>query len=103
MGGYGVVGTTPPTKISRAQKDREVRRNNSMAYVGLVLSLVAVIVNPVAVLSILGIVFSAIGLARSNDLEGRHRVTGRGTAVAGLVVGLVVTVYFFWRVTTVLN
>ena len=79
----------PLLPLSRGAKDREVRKNNSFAYTGLVLALVAFLFNPLAILSILGIVFSAIGLAKSHDLEAVQKVTGRGTAIAGIVLGLV--------------
>jgi hypothetical protein len=90
----GQSATAGPTKLTRAEKDRQVRRNNSFAYTGCVLALIAFLVNPFAILSILGIVFSAIGLAKSNDLEGRQRVTGRGTAIGGLILGLIGVVLF---------
>ena len=83
-------------KLSRREKDRQVRRNNSLAYTGCVLSLVAFLFNPFAILSILGIVFSVVGLAKSHELDGRQRVTGRGTAIAGIVVGLLGLAAFAW-------
>ncbi len=80
----------PVVPLYRGDKDKEVRRNNSMAYTGLVLALVALLINPLAILSILGIVFSAIGLAKSHDLEQDGAKThGRGTAVWGIVVGII--------------
>jgi hypothetical protein len=88
-------------KPTRKEKDREIRRNNSMAYTGLVLALVSCLINPVAIPSVLAIVFSAIGLAKSAELEGAGRqLTGRGTAIAGLVVGIASTAWFLWRIST---
>lgn len=83
------VSAPLPQKLTHAQKDKEVRRNNILGYAGLVLSLIALIVNFFAIPSILGIIFSSIGLARAQSLEGRSRVTGRGTSIAGLVIGIV--------------
>src|SRR4051794_35748671 len=40
-------------KLTRREKDRQTRRNNSLAYTGCVLSLVAFLINPFAILSIL--------------------------------------------------
>lgn len=81
--------------LSRADKDTAIRKNNSMAYTGLVLSLVALLINPFAVLSILGIIFSAIGIAKSHELEGAGQSThGRGTAIAGIIVGIAGLLFF---------
>ena len=88
---------TETPKLKRGEKDRQIRRNNSFAYTGLVLSLVSILVNPLAILSILGIVFSSIGLAKANNLESRAAVTGRGTAIAGLIIGLASLVFFGWN------
>ena len=87
----------------RVERDREVRRNNGFAYTGLVLALVSLIVNPFAVLSVLAIIFSSIGIARAGALEGRSAVTGRGTAIAGLVVGLATFVFVGWKLSEALG
>ena len=52
--------------------------------------------NPFAILSVLGIIFSAIGLAKANDLDSVRKVTGRGTAIAGLVIGVFGLASFTW-------
>jgi hypothetical protein len=93
---YGAAASSEGAKLTRREKDRQIRRNNSLAYTGCVLSLVAFLINPFAIVSILGIVFSAIGLAKSHDLEGRQKVTGRGTAIAGIILGLVGVAAFGW-------
>ena len=88
-------------KPTRKEKDREIRRNNSMAYTGLVLALISCLINPVAIPSVLGIIFSAIGLAKSGELEGAGlQRTGRGTAIAGLVVSIASTAWSLWRIST---
>lgn len=84
-------------KLSRGEKDRQTRRNNSFAYTGCVLALLGFLFNPFAILSVLAVIFSAIGLARSHDLDGQTRITGRGTAIAGLVIGLVELGLFAWK------
>jgi hypothetical protein len=94
LNGTGTGTGTGTAKLTHREKDRQIRRNNS--FTGCVLSLVAFLFNPFAILSILGIVFSAIGLAKSHDLDGRHRVTGRGTAIAGIIVGLLGLAAFAW-------
>ncbi|TFB46982.1 DUF2510 domain-containing protein [Cryobacterium tagatosivorans] len=89
MAGYGAtrVVEAPPTK---KDKDRQVRKNNSLAYTGCVLAILSFLFNPFAILSVLGIVFGAIGLAKSHELEGAgHKITGRGTAIAAIVLGLI--------------
>ena len=88
--------TAAAPKLTRIEKDRQVRRNNSFAYLGCVFALLGFIFNPVAILSILGIVFSAIGFAKSHDLDGRQKVTGRGTAIAGIVIGLLGLAAYVW-------
>ena len=73
-----------------------------MAYTGIVLALVSLIYNPLALPSILGVIFSSIGLSKSFTLEGLgYRVAGRGIAIAGLILailGLVLFVYYFFDV-----
>jgi hypothetical protein len=83
--------------LTRKEKDRQIRRNNSFAYTGLVLALVALLVNPFAILSILAVIFSTIGLARAQALDGRTNVTGRGTAIAGIIVGVAGLAFFAWN------
>lgn len=102
MAGYGRAATIAPTKLTRGEKDRQTRRKNSLAYTGCVLSLLGLLINPFAVLSVLGIIFSGLGLAKSHDLDG-EQVTGRGTAIAGLLVGLVGLVYFAWNLSKALG
>lgn len=97
MGSYyaGATATEAP-KLKRGEKDRQIRRNNSFAYTGCVFGLLSFLFNPFAILSVLAIVFSAIGLAKSNELEGRGKVTGRGTAIAGVILGLIGLAYLAW-------
>lgn len=97
MGSYyaSATGTEVP-KLKRGEKDRQIRRNNSFAYTGCVLGLVSFLFNPFAILSVLAIVFSAMGLAKSNELEGRGKITGRGTAIAGIILGLIGLAYLGW-------
>jgi hypothetical protein len=105
MAGYGgqPVFAPLPQKLTHAQKDKEVRRNNILGYAGLVLSLVALLVNFFAVPSILGIIFSSIGLARAQSLEGRSRVTGRGTSIAGLVIGIAALGFFAYNLIRIVS
>lgn len=97
----GAASGGPMLPLYRGEKDREIRRSNSFAYTGCVLALVGFLFNPFAIPSILGIVFSAIGLAKSHDLESVQKVTGRGTAIAGIVIGLAGLAFFGWRLTQV--
>lgn len=97
MASYFAGATTMEApKLKRGEKDRQIRRNNSFAYTGCVFGLLSFLLNPFAILSILALVFSSIGLAKSNDLEGRGKVTGRGTAIAGVILGLIGLAYFGW-------
>ena len=94
MAGYG-VSQVAQQKLTHKEKDRQTRKNNSLAYTGTVLALVGLLFNPFAILSILGIVFSSIGLAKSHELAGAgHKVTGHGTAIAGIIAGLAGLAFF---------
>ncbi|WP_158603902.1 DUF2510 domain-containing protein [Cryobacterium tepidiphilum] len=99
--GSSYAATAPRDhRPNRKEKDRQTRKNNPMAYTGLFLSVLALLINPLALLSVLGIIFSAIGLAKSHELDGlRVRVTGKGTAIGGLIVGSIGVVLFGWFLT----
>ena len=71
---------------------REASEGNGMAVAGLVLSLCAYPLFWMVVPWILGIIFSAIGLARSGKLPGRR---GRGLAIGGLAAALGPILIFF--------
>lgn len=60
--------------------------SNPMTVTGLVLSCVSLLINPLLVISVLGVVFSAIGLGRANAAG-----AGKGAAITGLVIGIVAT------------
>lgn len=101
MAGYTqrttLVETVPPAPLSRKAKDRQLRQRNPMAYTGLLLSLIGMLFNPLALLSLLGLVFSAVGLAASYRLEGLGApTTGRGTAGAGIALGVIGVAIFLW-------
>jgi hypothetical protein len=98
MGGYGTTQVVEP-QLTHKEKDRQTRKNNSLAYTGTVLALVGFLFNPFAILSILGIVFSSIGLAKSHELAGAgYKVTGHGTAIAGIIVGLAGLALFAYNI-----
>lgn len=61
--------------------------SNGWATTSVVLSALSLVVNPFLLLSILGVIFGAVGLARSGSLG-----TGRTVAIVGLALGLVVLV-----------
>lgn len=87
---------------ARAAKDRATRSANPFGYAGLVLSLIAFIFNLLAIPSILGIVFGAIGLARAGQLTGQ-RITGFGVSLAAVILGLVAGGFFFLRIAQILG
>lgn len=89
--------------MTRAEKDRAVRRNNGFGYTGLVLALVSFLFNPLAIPSILGVVFGAIGLARASSLEERTRATGRGASIAAIVISLIALGFFLWNLQSALT
>ncbi|MDJ0376437.1 DUF2510 domain-containing protein [Cryobacterium sp. PH31-L1] len=106
-GGYVPMAPLPPaaqqpmvgssSRMKRIEKDRQLRRNNPMAYTGIVLALIGMIFNPLALPSILGVIFSSIGLSKSFTLEGLgYRVAGRGIAIAGLILGILGLGFFLF-------
>ena len=101
---YRVGVVDPPLTGRRAQiaKDRATRSANPFGYAGLVLSLIAFIFNLLAIPSILGVVFGAIGLARAGQLTGQ-RITGFGVSLAAIILGLATGGFFFLRVAQLLG
>lgn len=63
-----------------------VQQSNSMAALGLGLSCLSLICCGCGPISILGIVFSCVGLAQANRDPAQ---TGRGLAMAGIVIGII--------------
>ncbi len=67
------------------------KRNNALAITGFVLSLVALLINPLAIISILGLIFSAIGLKKVQEVN-----SGKGLAIAGIIISILGTIYTIW-------
>lgn len=66
-----------------------VRITNGHATAGLVLGIVSLIVNTFTVVSILGLIFSIIGITRAGTLESAgYGPVGRARAVWGLVLSI---------------
>ena len=103
MASYYAQAASTPVKMTRAEKDRAVRRNNGFGYAGLVLALIAFLFNPLAIPSILGIIFGAIGLARASSLDGQTPATGRGASLAAVILGLIGTGYLLWKLSQALG
>lgn len=81
-----------PFEPSESQR---ARGRNAWAVTGLLFSVASLVLNPFAIVGLIGIVFSALGLARSHQLAGMaYRNTGRGQSLIGLGIGLAETVYF---------
>lgn len=64
-------------------------QGNGMAVAGLVLGIIAVVLSwltwPSWILSILGIIFGALGISKANKIGGK----GKGMAIAGLVCSII--------------
>lgn len=70
-----------------------VRPRNPFATAGLVVGIVALVGNTFGLVSVVGIVLSAVGLSRASRMaEHGFAPVGRGKAIAGLVLSLVALV-----------
>ena len=76
----------------------ENKKTNGLAITGLVLGIVAMLFNPFAILSILSIIFSIIGLVKVKTLG-----SGKGLAIAGLILGIIATIWFAYAFFTTLS
>ena len=97
MASYYAQAASTPVKMTRAEKDRAVRRNNGFGYAGLVLALIAFLFmipspSPASSASL-----GAIGLARASSLDGQTPATGRGASLAAVILGLIGTGYLLWK------
>ncbi len=99
----GMASATAARPIGRAERERQMRRNNPFAYTGLLLALIAFLINPFAIPSLLGTIFSAIGIARASGIDPAVRYNGRVTSIIGLVLGLAGLALVGWRLTQVLG
>jgi cytochrome c biogenesis factor len=82
-GAVVVVSATPTAPIAEKQ-------TNVMAIVGFIISLVSLFWNGYFICSILAIIFSAVGLNKVKTAN-----SGKGLAIAGLVIGIVGIVLSF--------
>lgn len=69
-------------------------RKNGMATTGLVLTLVSLLLNPFAIMSILGIVFGAVGLGRSKEMIVDGKQVGRSASLWAIWLGIISVVLF---------
>lgn len=83
----------------RAARDRAVRTANPFGYAGIVLSLLAFLINPLGILGVLGTVFGGVGLARAKALRGQ-RFTGFGFSLAAVILGAFRT---YWAVRVIVH
>ncbi len=90
--------SAPPPPFSATQYgSATVQKTNTMAITGMIMGIISVCLCCYGIpFSVLGIVFSAIGLSQiKNDPLGQQ---GRGMAIAGLIlsiIGLLIVVVFF--------
>ena len=67
----------------------ENKKTNGFAVTSLVLGIIAMLINPFAILGILSIIFSIVGLVKVKTLS-----SGKGLAIAGLILGIIATIWF---------
>lgn len=67
---------------------------NGMATAGLVLALVSLLINPFAVLSILGIVFGAVGWSRAKSIVVNGKEVGSLSGGWAIIIGVLSTIWF---------
>lgn len=71
-----------------------VSRKNGLATTGIVLSLVSLLLNPFALISILGIIFGAVGYGRSKEMFVDGKQVGRSAALWAIWLGIISSVWF---------
>lgn len=93
----GYVG--PDAEPRRGRHSRSMDRpRNSPADIGIVFSLVSIALNPFALVSMLGIVYSAFGLTEAQRLQAAgFRTTWRGRSVIGLTVGFLALLFVVYQ------
>lgn len=106
IGGQVVDGPSdseilPADQISTANEDVDaapmVRPRNAMANTGLLLGIASLLVNPLAVTSILALAASFLGLRKALALFRSEGVSvGRYPATLGLALGAGLTVFTLW-------
>jgi len=82
----GVAIVKRQLKKNKPNKINAPTRTDGFAIAGFVCSLVSLFILGIP-LGILGVIFSAVGMGRVNNSEGKLK--GRGMAIAGLVIGIV--------------
>jgi len=73
-----------------AEKETTATTKNYFALAGLILSIAGVFFYKKGIISLLAVIFSAIGLAKTKDYEGK----GKAPAIIGLVLGILLTVMY---------
>jgi hypothetical protein len=89
---YGYAGSDfpDPRTMKRGAREKQLRHVNPVAYAGILVALLGMILTFWGLAEIAAIILSSIGFARAGKLRGQgHLITGRGYSVAGLVVGIV--------------
>jgi uncharacterized membrane protein YvbJ len=81
----GAALTTQPASLDQSLSVLETERTSGLAVASLVLGIVSFGFNPLAVLAI---IFGAVAMSQTRK---NPNLRGRGMAVAGLVLGIVVT------------
>ncbi|QOD92780.1 DUF2510 domain-containing protein [Chryseoglobus sp. 28M-23] len=94
----------PPPTVPDHRGSSAPASSNPWAIVGIVMGFVSLLYNPVLIPSTLGIVFSALGIARANSLgEATGQRVQFPTAVVGLTLSLVGAFLFLINVSVSLS
>jgi hypothetical protein len=86
----------PPHFYPMSECAEPVKRTNGMAITGFVFSLLGLVCCSCGVFPALGLIFSIVGLIQTNR---DPRQDGRGLAVAGIIISLLV---LFWAIVVVM-
>jgi hypothetical protein len=85
-------------RAARVENERQARKNNIFAWLGLLFAVIGALFNPFGLVSVVAVIFASVGLARAQRLQDAGaQFTGRGTAIAGLVVGIIGLALFVTR------
>ena len=87
--GAGLVQAAAPAPPPAAAPVAAGARTSGMAIAALVMGIISIFINPLAILAI---IFGGIGISQTGK---DPTLKGKGMAVAGLAIGIVIAIFWF--------